>query len=142
MSILYKPLLPKQRKIKGAGQRQWSRQGGTDLGALVVPFMQTSHPLHKCSSQSCVLISLQQHTTLNLLKLNLSSPTNINFYISTSLRHLLFVFVFVLRLHEASSHDQIKMTKLWLEYDQKIFTPTNINIGTWTKKFTTANINH
>ena len=35
--------------------------------------------------------------------------------------------------NEASSHDQIKMTKLWLEYDQKIFKPTIINIGTWLK---------
>ena len=31
---------------------------------------------------------------------------------------------------EASSHDRIKMTKFWLEYDRKIFTPKNINIGT------------
>ena len=35
---------------------------------------------------------------------------------------------------EASSHDRIKMIKLRLEYDQKIFTPTTliwvpINIG-------------
>ena len=36
---------------------------------------------------------------------------------------------------EASSHDQIKMTKLWLENDQNNFTPTNINIGTWTKNW-------
>ena len=27
---------------------------------------------------------------------------------------------------EASSHDRIKMTKFWLEYDQKVFTRTNI----------------
>ena len=33
----------------------------------------------------------------------------------------------------ADSHDLINMTELWLEYDQKIFTMTNINIGTWPK---------
>ena len=31
---------------------------------------------------------------------------------------------------EASSHDRIKMTKFWLEYDPKFFTPMNVNIGT------------
>ena len=35
--------------------------------------------------------------------------------------------------YEASSHDQIKKTKLWLEYDQKFFTIMNINIRTWPK---------
>ena len=30
---------------------------------------------------------------------------------------------------EASSHDQINMTELRLEYDQKMFTMMNINIG-------------
>ena len=38
--------------------------------------------------------------------------------------------------HEASSHDRIKMTKLWLEHDQKCFTPMNLNIGTWPKIYT------
>ena len=33
----------------------------------------------------------------------------------------------------ADSHDQINMTKLWLEYDQKFFTMTNVDIGTWPK---------
>ena len=32
--------------------------------------------------------------------------------------------------HEASSLDQINMTENWVEYDQKNFTPTNLNIGT------------
>ena len=31
---------------------------------------------------------------------------------------------------EANSHDRIKMTKFWLDFDQKIFTPTNLNVGT------------
>ena len=35
--------------------------------------------------------------------------------------------------YEASSHDQIKKTKLWLEYDQNFFTTMNINIRTWPK---------
>ena len=30
---------------------------------------------------------------------------------------------------EASSHDQIKMTEFWLDFDRKIFTPTNLNVG-------------
>ena len=33
-------------------------------------------------------------------------------------------------LFEASSHDQIKMTKFQLDYDQKFFTPMNLNIET------------
>ena len=37
--------------------------------------------------------------------------------------------------YEASSHDQIKMTKFGLDYDQKIFTPTNLNFGTWLKVY-------
>ena len=37
---------------------------------------------------------------------------------------------FEIEINEASSHYQIKMTKFWLEYYPKIFTPTNINIGT------------
>ena len=36
-------------------------------------------------------------------------------------------------LWEANSHDQINMTKLWLEYDRNIFTTSNSNIGTWPK---------
>ena len=36
-------------------------------------------------------------------------------------------------LKEASSLDRIKMTKFWLEYDQKIFTLTNVNVGTRSK---------
>ena len=32
---------------------------------------------------------------------------------------------------EANSHDRIKMIELWSEYDQKIFTTKNINIGTF-----------
>ena len=35
--------------------------------------------------------------------------------------------------NEASSQDRIKMSKFWLEYDRKFFTPTNINFGTWPK---------
>ena len=34
------------------------------------------------------------------------------------------------QIKEAASHDPKKMTEFWLEYDQKIFTPTNIKIGT------------
>ena len=40
---------------------------------------------------------------------------------------------------EASSHDQIKMTKFWLNFDRKIFTPTDLNIGT-RQKFTTLTL--
>ena len=36
-------------------------------------------------------------------------------------------------LEEASTLDQINMTKYWLEHDWKFFTPTNVNIGTWPK---------
>ena len=31
---------------------------------------------------------------------------------------------------EANSHDRIKMTKFWLDFDRKIFTPTNLNVET------------
>ena len=34
---------------------------------------------------------------------------------------------------EVSSHDQTNLTKKRLEYDRKIFTTTNENIGTWPK---------
>ena len=37
---------------------------------------------------------------------------------------------------EVSSHDRIKMTEFWLDFDQKIFTPMNLNVETWLK-FTT-----
>ena len=30
--------------------------------------------------------------------------------------------------YEASSLDQINMIKFWLDYDQKIFSPTNLNV--------------
>ena len=32
--------------------------------------------------------------------------------------------------NEANSHDQINMTEFRLEYDRKLFTTTNVNIGT------------
>ena len=31
---------------------------------------------------------------------------------------------------EAGSQDRIKMTKFWLDFERKIFTQTNFNIGT------------
>ena len=37
---------------------------------------------------------------------------------------------------EASYFDQINMTKNWLEYDRKKFTPTNMIIGTRPKDYT------
>ena len=37
---------------------------------------------------------------------------------------------------EASSLDPIKMTKFWLNFDQKIFTPMNINVRTWPTDYT------
>ena len=37
------------------------------------------------------------------------------------------LFLFSPQKTEASSHDRINMTEFWLEYDQKIFTMTNIN---------------
>ena len=43
--------------------------------------------------------------------------------------------------NQASSHDQIKMSVFQLAYDQKIFTPKNINVGTWPKFTTPTNIN-
>ena len=39
-------------------------------------------------------------------------------------------------MEEASYFDQINMTKNWLEYDRKKFTPTNMNVGTWPKDYT------
>ena len=36
---------------------------------------------------------------------------------------------------EASYFDQINMTKNGLKYDQKKFTPTNMNVGTWPKDY-------
>ena len=36
-------------------------------------------------------------------------------------------------LKEASSNDQIKMTKFWLEYDWKTFTTATVNNWTWSK---------
>ena len=42
---------------------------------------------------------------------------------------------------EASLLDRINMTKFWLEYDRKLFTPTNLNVGTWPKFTTPTNIN-
>ena len=38
--------------------------------------------------------------------------------------------------YEASYFDRINMTKNGIEYDQKKFTPTNMNIGTWPKDYT------
>ena len=38
-----------------------------------------------------------------------------------------------LKILEASSHDQINMTKFWLEHDWKYFTRANVNIRTWPK---------
>ena len=37
---------------------------------------------------------------------------------------------------EASSHDQIKMTEFWLDFDYKIFSLTNLNVRTWPKDYT------
>ena len=34
---------------------------------------------------------------------------------------------------EASSHDQIKMTEFWLDFDRKIFTQKNLKVGNITK---------
>ena len=45
-----------------------------------------------------------------------------------------------IKYKEASSHDKINMTELGLEYDQKIYTMMNVNIGTWPKILTTTNI--
>ena len=55
--------------------------------------------------------------------------------------------IYKYKIEEASSHDQIKMTKFWLDYDQKSLhqwtltldhdwklTPMNINLWTWLKK--------
>ena len=42
---------------------------------------------------------------------------------------------------EASSHDRIKMTGFQLDFDRKIFTPTNLNVGTWPIFTTPTNIN-
>ena len=45
---------------------------------------------------------------------------------------------------EASLHDQIKMTELWLEYDQKISTPININNNEFIREalVTISNLNN
>ena len=40
---------------------------------------------------------------------------------------------YCLDYYEASSLDQIKMTKNWLEFDWNNFTTTSVNIGTWPK---------
>ena len=48
------PLLPKQSKIKGAGQRQWSRQGEVMIG---------SHTIH-----------LKQGAEISILKVLLNHP--------------------------------------------------------------------
>ena len=40
------------------------------------------------------------------------------------------------KLEEASSLDLIKMTKFWLDFDQKILTMTNVNVRTWPKDYT------
>ena len=45
------------------------------------------------------------------------------------------------RQNEANSLDQIKMTENWLEYDQKIFTTTNLIFWTCLKFMTPTNIN-
>ena len=47
----------------------------------------------------------------------------------------------MLQLMEASSLDQIKMTENWLDYDQKIFTMTNLIFLIWPKFMTPTNIN-
>ena len=39
-------------------------------------------------------------------------------------------------LKEASYFDRINMTENWLEYDQKKFTQTNMNVGTRPKDYT------
>ena len=39
-------------------------------------------------------------------------------------------------LKEASSLDGINMTKFWLDYDQKIFAPTDLSIRTLPKDYT------
>ena len=35
----------------------------------------------------------------------------------------------IMDILEASLLDQIKMTEFWLDFDRKIFTPTNLNVG-------------
>ena len=44
-------------------------------------------------------------------------------------------------LIESSSLEQIKTTENWLEFDQKIFTMTNLIFWTWPKFMTPTNIN-
>ena len=41
---------------------------------------------------------------------------------------------------EASSHDQINMTKFWLEYDWKVTTMMNLNNWIWPKNLTMMNL--
>ena len=38
-------------------------------------------------------------------------------------------------IKEASSLDRINMTEFCLDYDQKIFIPTNLNIRAWPKDY-------
>ena len=42
--------------------------------------------------------------------------------------------------HEASSLDQINMTKFWLDFDRKILTMTNLMLE-HDQKFTSMNVN-
>ena len=50
------------------------------------------------------------------------------------------IMFFNFKIKEASSLDQINMTKFWSEYDWKIFTPTNLNVGTWPKIYTNEQV--
>ena len=50
-------------------------------------------------------------------------------------------YKFLLDGFEASLLDQINMTESWLDYDQKNFTPQNLNVRTWLKFTTPTNIN-
>ena len=60
---------------------------------------------------------------------SLSYIENGNFEFLNIFTIFLFLF-FNSNFCEASSLDQIKMTKFWLEHDRKNFTPMNLNIGT------------
>ena len=46
----------------------------------------------------------------------------------------------LVKVFEVSSHDEINMTELWLDYDRKIFTMTNVYIPTRPKILTMTNI--
>ena len=49
--------------------------------------------------------------------------------------------ILVFNIFEANLLDRIKMTKIWLEYDQKMFTRKNLIFLIWPKFLTPTNIN-